>query len=201
VSPVKSLQLEYTHDQTTQPRRPLAILGIALTTILAGPLFGASTNCVDAFVSPTYFNTHILWERVPDLTEAVLIQGILEGLVVGTIFSVILTAGITIVTGARCSYGTGARAVAWLALAVYGLWILGGLVGVLIATVDPIPFESGFGAPSDPAAMKRFAWVLGSIWGEEPAGLAAVLVAVIVFRAKWRTQPARMAQSVARTAS
>jgi hypothetical protein len=92
--------------------------------------------------------------------------------VVGLLLSAILTTTIGMVTRAACPYSTGLRWLGRILLAVYGLWAIGGVAGIVLAALLPQFFQRNFiGVPSDHVQMLRYAWVGGSIWGGEFGGL------------------------------
>lgn len=169
------------------PIRPLALLGIAITSILAGAVVGASTNAINGAVSPTYFVRIMEWQDVSDVWRASLAEGILEGLIFGIVFALIFTTTIGIVTKATCTYLTALRYLLVILLAVYGCWAIGGLIGMGLATLSPEFYRRAFiGVPEDFGQMLRYAWVGGSIWGVEFGGLLALVIGLVIFRARWR---------------
>ncbi len=168
--------------------RPGAMIGLAFSGIVLGAILGALTNSVNGWVSPTYFRNILRWHDVTDIWRASIAQGILEGLMFGLAFSVIFVAAVGIVTKARCPYRLGA--VYLLAIAAFALvcWALGGLIAMGLASLSPEFYRHAFRAvPEEFAAMLRYAWVGGSIWGLEFGGLASVIVGAVLFRAKWRS--------------
>ena len=91
--------LEYATPLKSASLRPLAAIAIGATAVLAGPLVGISTNAINGLVSPIYFVSVMDWDATSNIWAASIVQGIFEGLVVGIIFSVIITPTIAIVTG------------------------------------------------------------------------------------------------------
>jgi hypothetical protein len=168
-----------------RPKRPLSLIEIGAATVLTGILFGASTNAVNGAVSETYFMSVMGWQD--HVWALSVVQGVLEGFVFGILLSAVSTTTIGIVTRAGCDLGTGLRWLRGVLLAVYALWVLGGITGVTLAAAQPQFFHSSFiGVPSGRADMLRYAWVGGSIWGAYGGGLLAVIVGLILFRRSWR---------------
>src|SRR4051794_5534138 len=88
-----------------QGSRPLDLAAIAITGVLAGGLLGATTNAINGRVSPLYFVTILGWRDVADVWRASIAQGVFEGLLFGTFFSVLFTAATGLITGAACPLG------------------------------------------------------------------------------------------------
>jgi hypothetical protein len=101
-----------------------------------------------------------------------------------------------IITRLTCKYRTGFTCLVGILIAVYSLWVLGGLLGVIFANARPDFFRQNFvGVPAGRREMLEYAWVGGSIWGEEFGGLLAVIVGLIVFCARWRIRWSRMVRN------
>ena len=152
---------------TLPPERPLALFGLAITGVLASAGLGAVTNSINAWVSPDYFRAVLGWQRVADVWQASIAQGIFEGLCFGVCFSVLFTAGVGIITPATCSYWLGFR---------YLLGVVAGGAGRLgdwrsgrggAGGLESGVLSEDVAAPPEFAARLPFAWVGGSIWGVE----------------------------------
>jgi len=75
----------------------------------------------------------------------------------------------------------------WLLVAFCCVGIVGGICGVVVAAIDPVWFSNSFmGVPQDDSQMLRYAWVGGTIWGEELFGLVPMIVVLWIFRRNWR---------------
>lgn len=184
---VATLQLDYASPPPSRPVRLFVLAEIAVAAIFAGAVVGASTNAINAAVSPTYFIDIMGWRSLPNVWLASVEQGVFEGTVVGLLFSIILTTSIGIITRATCTLAVGLRWLGRILLAVYGTWVLGGICGVAWAALSPLSFENNFiGVPRNYVQTLRFAWVGGSIWGAEPGGLLVLIVVLIWFRISWR---------------
>lgn len=169
--------------------RPYALIGLAATTILAGAMLGAGTNAINGTVSPRYFVTILRWDHVADIWRASVAQGILEGLVFGAGFALIFTLVVGIVTRAGCTYAAGARCLLWIMAGACGCWVLGGVLAMGLASLSPDFYRNTFiGVPNETAAMLRYAWVGGSIWGVEMGGALSVAAGLVIFSVRWRRQ-------------
>jgi hypothetical protein len=167
--------------------RPGALIGLGLTGIILGSALGALTNTISGWVSPEYFRQVMGWKNVQDVWRASIAEGIFEGLLFGLAFSVIFVAVVGLVSRARCPYGLGAVYLALTAVAALAFWAIGGVLGMGLAALSPEFFQHAFrGVPEEFAPMIRYAWVGGSIQGVQLGGLASVIVAAVLFRARWR---------------
>ena len=120
----------------------------------------------------------------------------LEGAFYGVAFSLMFTVAVTAITRARCPYGLAARTLLSIAGVALACWVVGGLLGMTLATISPEMYRQTFiprpGSPgtsavlSDTGALLAYAWVGGSIWGGLIGGLAAVVVALTWFHHHWR---------------
>jgi hypothetical protein len=170
-----------------RPLRPLDLVGIAVTGVLAGGVLGATTNAVNGAVSPAYFVTVLGWQGVADVWRASVAQGAFEGLLFGVIFSLLFTSLVGIITRASCPYSLALKHLLGIVAATYGCWTLGGLAAVGLASLSPEFYHrTFFGVPERGGEMLRYAWVGGSIWGAELGGLVSVILGLVAFRADWR---------------
>jgi hypothetical protein len=178
--------LEYAPVPLARPKRPWALVGIGLTAILAGLVVGASTNAVNGAVSARYFVLVMGWDFVPSVWWSSVVQGILEGGVVGLMFSIVLTTTIGIVTRATCTYGMGTRWLGWIVLGIYGMWVAGGIGGVMLAAWLPDWYRRYFiEIGGDRGENLRCAWVGGSIVGAEIGGFLVLAVGLVWFGVRW----------------
>ncbi len=168
--------------------RPGALVGLAVTGVVLGAALGATTNGINGWVSPVYFRRMMRWEDVDDVWRASIAQGIYEGLLFGLAFAMIFVTVVGVVTRARSPYRLAARYLALVAVAALACWAAGGATGMGLAALSPEFFQHAFrGVPKEFAEMIRFAWVGGSIRGIELGGLASIVVASVLFRARWQT--------------
>ena len=167
--------------------RPLALIAIVASTILAVVIVGASTNAINGAVSPAYFVNIMGWHGVTDVWRASIAEGILEGLVFGVVFALVFTATIGIITKVTCPYLIALRYLLAILAAAYGCWAAGGLLAIGLASFSPEFYRRTFmGVPDEFGPMLRYAWVGGSIWGVELGGLLALVIGLVAFRARWR---------------
>ncbi len=97
--------------------RPFALIGLAVTGILAGAVLGALTNCINGLVSPLYFCNILGWHDVDDVWRASIAQGIFEGLIFGLFLALVFTIVVGCVSKARCSYRFGVGTLLFVAIA------------------------------------------------------------------------------------
>ncbi|MDG3007122.1 hypothetical protein [Paludisphaera mucosa] len=177
----------------SEETRPGAIVGLAIGGVALGAALGALTNAVNGRLSPEYFRAVMRWEGVADVARASLAQGIFEGLLFGLGLSLVFTLVVGFVSRARCPLRASGAYLLAIGATALTCWAAGGLLAIGLATLSPEFYRHAFrGVPEAAPAMLRYAWVGGSIWGLEFGGLAAVLVASVLFRARWRP-PAKAA--------
>jgi hypothetical protein len=171
------------------PSRPLALIALAITGVLTGACLGALTNAINGWVSPRYFVTILRWHGVEDVWRASVAQGVLEGLLFGTCFSLLFVTGVGIATRAGCTYGFAVRYLIWIACGALVCWVLGGLAAMGLATLSPEFYRAAFiGVPEELGEMLAYAWVGGSITGMQLGGLACVFLGVLLLRADWQRE-------------
>lgn len=178
--------------QTTAEVHPVEMIMIAATPIIGAALIGASTNAVNGFVSPIYFQNIMQWHHVADIWRASIAQGIFEGLLYGILFSIFFTPVIGIVTRARCPFRVGFRYFQAIFAAIYCCWAAGGLIGIGLAALSADFYRSTFyRVPDEFDAMLMYAWVGGSIWGELFGGVLSLILGTILFPQFWRRSQVR----------
>ena len=176
-----------TPTENTSARRPLALICLAVTIVVASAALGAAANSVNEAVSPHYFRQILGWDDVSDVWRASIALGIFEGLLFGLAFSLIFTLVVGLVSKVRCPYGHGLAYVLGIAACATACWAVGGLTAIGLATLSPDFFRHTFHhVPEATGEMLRYAWVGGSIWGVEIGGFASVVFGSVVFWAKWR---------------
>ena len=179
-------------EERTHQHRPFALVGLAVTGIVAGGVLGALTNSINGWVSPLYFRNILRWHDVEDVWRASIAQGIFEGLLFGIFLSLVFVIVAGIVSKARCTYLFGATVLLAVVVAALICWVIGGLLGMGLATLSPEFYRHAFrGVPQDFAEMLRYAWVGGSIWGIEFGGFVVMILGSFVFYARWQRRAAR----------
>ena len=64
-----------------------------------------------------------------------------------------------------------------------GLWAVGGVIAIALSALSPEFYKRTFiGVPDGYAAMFRYAWVGGSIWGITFGGMLVMIIGTILFR-------------------
>jgi pimeloyl-ACP methyl ester carboxylesterase len=179
------------HDRmkTAQHTSPLLTFsGIALTGILAGALIGATTNAVNGYVSPTYFQ-HILGWDFPNIWAASIIQGVFEGLLYGLFIALVFGVAVALMTRGQATYGFAVRHLLIVIGAVYLCWTLGGLLAMGLAALSPDVYRAMiFMVPEDFGQMLRYAWVGGSIWGGMIGGVVGLSAGIVRLWTVWEKQ-------------
>lgn len=166
----------------------LTIVWIALTCILTGGLIGATTNAINGYVSPAYFQNILGWD-FQGIWAASIAQGIFEGLLYGVIFSVVFTATVAIVTKGRATYRFAFKLLIKIIALVYFCWVLGGLIAMGLATLSPDFYrETIIQVPEDHSQMLSYAWVGGSIWGGVAGGLFGLILGVAGMQTSWEKE-------------
>ncbi len=175
-----------TGDEHMDQHRPFALVGLAVTGILAGAALGALTNSINGLVSPLYFRNILHWHDVDDVWRASIAQGIFEGLMFGLFLALVFMIVVGCVSQARCGYGFGAATLIFVAVAALVCWAVGGLLGMGLASLSPEFYRHAFiGVPQESCEMLRYAWVGGSIWGVEFGGFALTILGSFLFYARW----------------
>ncbi len=142
---------------------------------------------INGRVSPDYFRNILRWHEVVAIERAILAQGIFEGLICGLVLSTVFATVVGLVSKAECSYRLGVRYIGFLLALALACWCVGGLLGMLLASVSPEFYGRTFiGVPDDLGPRICYAWVGGSIWGVQFGGTAALVVVCVLFRAAWR---------------
>jgi hypothetical protein len=178
-------------DATTEPDpiRPGALVGLAILGVALGPALGALTNAVNGRVSPEYFRAVMRWDEIRDVGRAAIAQGVFEGLLFGVALSLIFVVVVGVSSRARCPLRISSRYLAAIAATALACWAIGGLLAIGLATLSPEFYRHAFrGVPDDPSALLRYAWVGGSITGLQWGGFAAVVLASVLFTARWRSR-------------
>jgi hypothetical protein len=105
-----------------------SLLSIAIVSIIAGGLIGASINAINGRVSPLYFRTVMQWGYVEDIAHASIAQGIFEGVLFGVVFATMFTATVGLVSRRKCSFSLAFRYLLRMVASIYILWVLGSVI-------------------------------------------------------------------------
>lgn len=169
------------------PVRPVALGGIALTTLFASAALGAATNVLNGWISPEYFMDVLHRHRHENIWRMSIAQGLLEGLVFGVFFSLLFSGGVGIITRVSCKYGFALKHLLGVITGSLICWGIGGLATMLIATISPEVYSNMyFGRYEYFGEMLAKAWVGGSIWGLEVGGLVSMILGLVVLHANWQ---------------
>jgi hypothetical protein len=171
LSQTPPVTLDYARLDELPPRRLWRVIFVPPMCMLLAWSIGAATNAVSGAVSRTYFDVMVgsMYGGAMTLGD-VIWQGLLES------------------TQARASLKMVVHALALAAVAAVVGWLLGALVGVGLCLWSPVDFHNSF-PPSrtvDGAALLRWGFVGGSIWGVYGGGFAAIIVASITLATRWR---------------
>lgn len=166
----------------------LTIIWVALTCILTGGLIGTTTNAINGYVSPTYFQNILGW-NFQNIWTASIAQGIFEGLICGIIFSIIFSATVAVVTKGQATYRFALKHLIKIIGLVYFCWTLGGLIAIGLATLSPDFYKQAFRqVPNEFGQMLAYAWVGGSIWGGMFGSLFGLVFGVIGVKTSWEKE-------------
>ena len=175
--------------ESQNPARPIHLFGSVIVGALAGAVIGAITNSINGAISPLYFVNVLGWQNVDNVLHVSIIQGIVEGLIFGAILSLIFTSVVRFVSKNSCPHSVGVRYLLGIMGAALCCWVLGGLIAMSLATVNADFYRKVIiGVPRDTNEMLRYAWVGGSIVGIQVGGFVCVILASLLFRARWLRQ-------------
>ena len=122
---------------TVAQTRPLPLVGLLATGVVASACLGGITNAINGRVSPLYFVRVVRWHEFEDVWRASIAQGIFEGIGFGVAFSLLFAAGVGIITRASCSYGFAVRHLLAILVGALACWAFGGVAGVGLALLSP----------------------------------------------------------------
>jgi hypothetical protein len=166
--------------------RPVDFVALFASGVLMSVLFGATTNAVNGRVSAEYYMWVMRWDDADNVAHLAIGQGIFEGALYGFILSLVFTSVVGVISRIRCPFVLGFRHQLGVFLVAFGGWLLGGLLGMLIALLRDDENRSLFYGGTDFVENAlRFMWVSGSIWGAILGGGAGVVLMWIVFRENW----------------
>ncbi len=155
------------------------LIKILITCIFCGGFIGASTNAINGYVSPQYYQNILGWEFT-SIWSASIAQGIFEGLIYGILFSLIFTISLLVIWKGQAPYSLALTHILKTVLVVYICWTLGGLIAMGLAALSPEFYRAAFyKVPTETKQMLRYAWVGGSIWGALLGGFIGVIVAIV----------------------
>lgn len=155
-------------------------------SVLIGSVLGAATNVGNSFISPDYFRIVMNWWAIPDVRVYAITQGAIEGAVLGGAFGIFIAIAGAFITRLRGTLTLTSGALLLAYCVVFVCWVLGGVTGVVFASVAPQTFMDMVMVRNMPrTTLLRFAWVGGSIWGAYGGTLIAMVAGVIFLRRRW----------------
>ena len=145
---------------------------------------GALASALNGWVCPEYFILVMRWPEDSNIWLRSILQGMLEGFVIGLVLSVAFFGVGSLLTGFRLTFGRAARYLAAIVIAAVGSAVGAGLI---LSQVDSIRAVVLYSVPGPVTPSPSFGWVAGSISGLEQGGALAALVALIVLVVRdWR---------------
>lgn len=147
-------------------------LAVAVSVML-----GALANVLNGWICPEYFILVMRWPEDSNIWLRSILQGMLEGFVIGLVLSVAFFGVGSLLTGFRLTFGRASRYLAAVVIAAVASAVCAGLI---LSQVDSIRTIVLYSVPGPMSPSPSFGWVAGCISGLEQGGAAAALVALIV---------------------
>ena len=161
------------------------ILGMLGPT--CGAALGAIMNAINGRVSADYVAIVMSWDWAAAPSRAIL-QGVLEGGVVGLVFAVFLFMVTAASTALRCPPGIAVRGLGVALATVAECWAIGGAIGVTLSLAWPQLWGFFFIGVPPRVNLPRFAWVGGSIWGAYGGAAVGLIAASVMLHRRWRRE-------------
>jgi hypothetical protein len=156
--------------------------GVAVATSMT---LGALANAINGWVCPEYFTYVMRWDPDANIWLRAILQGLLEGFVIGVVLSVGFFGVGSLLTGFRLTF---ARAVRYLKAIVIAAVIAALIPGLVLMSSNGVRAVVLFS--SEREFSPSFGWVAGSISGLEQGGALAAFVALVVLVVRdWRRVP------------
>ena len=163
--------------------KPLRICIVCISCIMLSGLIGLCTNLINAVISPEYFINIMHWEEVENLIRSAGAQGLYQGLGQGLFFALVFSCVYIISNNAELNILAVLKWIVCMGLASIGLWVIGGIIAIALSALSPEFYKQTFiGVPDGYAAMFRYAWVGGSIWGITFGGIIVMIIGTVLFR-------------------
>jgi hypothetical protein len=171
-----------------EPVRAWSLILLGFFGTLGGALLGLATNCVNGWLSPSYFLQFMgsfWWPPPPEVIwRWSMAQGVFEGGLFGLILSAIFVTVAGVITEGTCPFGFGLKHLGGILAGAFACWLLGGILGVAVALLSPEYFSRA--SVGTGPGLLAYAWVGGSILGVEWGGAACTLLGLMLLRANWR---------------
>ena len=163
-----------------------AITYIIIITVFIGALIGGTSNFINGYISPTYFKNIMGWD-FEEIWSASIAQGIFEGLLNGIAFSILYGIAFSIITKGKPTLNFGLNQLFKITKNIYAFWIIGGVIGLGLASLSPEFYQSKFRmVPKETKDMLAYAWVGGSIWGVNYGSMIAIVIGIIKTKTDWK---------------
>ncbi len=199
IDPTPVVRLPYAAPDELPPARWARLPLVALLCMSAAWTIGTGTNFINGHISLIYFQTLVGWMYGQMGIGDVVFQGLLESTVVGLIFTLIFGVTYAASTGARCPVRPVIRIVATAVGIAFALWIVGGVLGLLWATLSPSSFRAAIPIiPDDLTDLHGWGWVGGSIIGAYVGGVLTIFGSPIVLHFYWRRKHGKKLRFAAR---
>lgn len=161
------------------------MIWVALSCIMTGGVIGGTTNAVNGYISPVYFQNILGWD-FPGIYFAIVVQGIVEGLIYGLLFALLFIVIVYFILKLDLSYRFFLKYFFKIIVLIYSCWLLGGLIGIGLAALSPEFFQEFFYlVPEDNILISGYAWVGGSITGAMLGGIFGLVIAIVRLRKEW----------------
>ena len=163
--------------------KPLRICIVCMSCIMLSGLIGLCTNLINAVISPEYFINIMHWEEVENLIRSAGAQGLYQGLGQGLFFALVFSCVYIISNNAELNISAVLKWIVCMRRASLRLRVIGGNIAIALSALSPEFYKQTFiGVPDGYAAMFRYAWVGGSIWGITFGGIIVMIIGTVLFR-------------------
>lgn len=152
----------------------------AFLSVAAGAIIGASTNAINSYISPEYYQMMLGWD-FEGIWAASIAQGTMEGVTYGVFFAFVVLASILIFRKV-ITWSKVTKHILKAVFLVYLSWLIGGTVALILASISPDFYMSFIHSENTEAiSLSKFAWVAGSIKGAMFGGaLSAIICAIAI---------------------
>ena len=146
-------------------------------------LIGLCTNLINAVISPEYFINIMHWEQVESLIRSAGVQGLYQGIVQGLFFALVCSCVYIISNNVELNISAVLKWIISMGVESIGLWVSGGIIAIVLFALSPEFYKQTFiGVLDRHAAVFRYAWVGGSIWGISSGGIIVIIIGTVLFR-------------------
>lgn len=155
----------------------LALVGTAFIVWFSGGLLGGLLNAVNSYIDPTCFKDSAMFTLVPDLRVwmAAISLGVFEGWMWACFSSLVFTTVVAVTSKMRFSLKTVLPFIAGMIAGVVLCWVIGGLAGLALLSLNDDFYRSG----SSP--ILTYAWVSGSSIGARFGSVLSTMLTSVAF--------------------